>query len=92
MMFATAIRAVPRSVPAAVPTMRITGTQQAALLGSAVAAPAAILFAAPVWAPRAGDRADRFFEKVAEKMEKLPKFERLPKFRVMIPRIGSVGI
>ncbi|KAG8623501.1 hypothetical protein KVT40_008477 [Elsinoe batatas] len=92
MMFATALRAAPRGVPASVATKRITGMQQAGLATIAIAAPAGILLGAPKWAPRAGDRADRFFERMAERMEKMPKMKRPTGLRITIPRIGSVGL
>ncbi|PNS15487.1 hypothetical protein CAC42_746 [Sphaceloma murrayae] len=90
-MFATALRTSIPNVASPASTLRITKTQQFYLVLSAVAAPSAILFGAPRWAPRFGDRADRFFERMAERMERMPKFKKLG-IRVPIRGMGSVGI
>ncbi|GAM82534.1 hypothetical protein ANO11243_005160 [Dothideomycetidae sp. 11243] len=91
MMFATAIRAVPRSIPAATAVSRISATQQAVMVTGSVGVWAAVLMGAPWWAPRAGDRATRFFERMGERIERLPKLRRPVGVRVTIPRVGSVG-
>ncbi|KAF2157972.1 hypothetical protein K461DRAFT_290232 [Myriangium duriaei CBS 260.36] len=90
-MFATALRALPRGIPASTTNVGITATQQAIMATGSVGVWAAVLMGAPWWAPRAGDRATRFFDRMAERMERMPKFRRPAGLRVTIPRVGSVG-
>lgn len=91
-MFSTAVRTLPRNIPASVAVQRITGRQQAVLAAGSVGIWAGVLAGAPYWAPRAGDRATRIFDRLGEKVEKMPRLRRaLAGVRITIPRIGSVG-
>ena len=89
-MFATAFRTLPRGTPMSSTKIGVSASQQAVLLTGSVGLWAAVLMGAPWWAPRAGDRATRFFERMGERIERLPKMKRPLGIRVPVPRVGSV--